>query len=182
MRTDSQLAFIPLGGNLTFTASSTTTPSTNVIDLLGTGVGTAPVNIIGTTQATFGADLGVSHFRPEIQMASGNTAFSGTSLNVQLQGAPDPGSGSSYTPASGAWITFAESGVITLSSTPIAANQVFFRFPWLPAWPNTQGGLPRFLRLNFVPVSFTGVIPYALVTFGRDDMQQRFAQRNYTVA
>lgn len=180
MRTDSSLAFIPLGGNLTFTASSTSTPSTNVIDLLGQGVGTAPVNTFGTTQAVFGADLGVGHFRPEIAMASGTSAFSGTSLNVQLQGAVDPGAGSSYTPTT--WTTFAESGVITLATTAIAANTVFFRFPWLPAWPNTQAGLPRFLRLNFVPVSFTGVIPYALVTFARDDMQQRFAQRNYTVA
>ena len=177
MRSDALLSFIPIGGNLTFVSSSTATPSTNTIDLLGLGVGTAPVNIIGTANV-FGADMGIGCFRPEIAMASGTAAFSGTSINVALQGAVDTGASGNYQP--GTWITFGETGVITLATTAIGANTVFARLPWLPAWP--AGTLPRYLRLLFTPVSLTGVVAYAIVTTGRDDQANRYAAKNFKVA
>ena len=177
MRLDSQLAFIPIGGNLVFTASSTATPSTNTIDLLGTGVGTAPANIIGNA-TVFGTDMGIGFFRPEIDIASGSAAFSGTSINVALQGAIDSGASGGYQP--GTWITFGETGVITLANTAIGANTTFARLPWLPAWP--AGTLPRYLRLLFTPVSLTGTVAFAVVTTGRDDQANRYAWKNFKVA
>lgn len=173
MRSDALLSFIPIGGNLSVTGSSDVA-STNTIDLLGQGVGTAPVNFIGTA-SLFGTDMGIGGFRPEINIVTGTSAFVGTSLQIKLQGAVD--TASTYQP--GTWITFAETAAILSANLP--ASTVVARFPWLPAWP--AGTLPRYLRLLFTPVSITtGVIASAIVTTGRDDMAQKYSAKNFVVA
>ena len=175
---DSQLSFVPIGGNLAVTSAAV--PSTNVIDLLGAGVGVAPPSIFGTP-TVFGAPdaMGVGGARPELNVTTGSVAWAGgTSLNVALQGAIDTGSAGGYLP--GAWNTFAETGAILTAN--LTASLVIARFPWLPPFPANLR--PRFLRLLFTPVStFTaGTIASAVVTLVRDDNFNKYAASNYSVA
>lgn len=178
MRLDSLLAFVPLGAPLSLAAGASPTLTSQVIDLLGTGVGTAPANIIGTA-TVFGEDPGIGMFRPELMIAMGSAnAAGGTSVNVQLQYAVDSGVGGNYQP--GTWNTVVETGALLTAN--LTANQVLARFPWLPAFP--PGTLPRFLRLAFVEVgTFTaGAIAFAIPTFVRDDQSNKFAAKNYKVS
>jgi hypothetical protein len=188
MLTDSLLSFIPLGAPLSLVGGSgVTIPSTNIIDLLGAGVGVAPPSIIGTA-TVFGTDMGVGGLRPELQISVG-TAFvagvAGTLLKIALQGAPDPGAAGNYTPTT--WTDIVSQDGITPAN--LTAGAVPFRCPWIPTMP--PGLLPRFLRLLFSPMSATalpsgdfsaGTIASALVTTVRDDYAARYAAKNYTVA
>jgi hypothetical protein len=182
MRIDSQLSFIPVGGNLSLVGGAGIGfPSTNIIDILGTGVGTAPQNIIGNA-TLFGSDVGVGGKRPEVEVVVGTvfTTSNAATLNVQFQAAQDQGVGGGYQPST--WNTLVETGAIAVAN--LTAGQILARFPFVPAFPaNLQ---PRFLRLNFVipaGTNFTtGTISNAIVTLVRDDQSNRYAQRNYTVA
>ena len=64
------------------------------------------------------------------------------------------------------------------------ANTVIARFPFPPEFPNNEK--PRYMRLNFhvlAAANFTaGTISSALVTIVRDDLGNKFAYANYTVA
>jgi hypothetical protein len=173
---DALLSFVPIGGNLAIT--SVAVPSTNVIDLLGEGVGVAPESIIGNP-ALFGAPdaMGVGGARPELNITTGTAAFAGgTSLNVALQAAAD----TAGTNQPGTWNTLAETGAILTAN--LTANLVIARFPWLPPFPANLR--PRYLRLLFTPAgTFTaGTIASALVTTVRDDEFQKYAAKNYSVA
>jgi len=181
MRTDSQLAFVPIGGNLSLIAAAgVDIPSTNVIDLLGLGVGMAPNSIFGNT-AVFGqADaMGVGGIRPELNVTIGTALVTGDSatLNVALQGAADDGT---YNPST--WQTFAETGELTAAQC--AANTVIMRLPWLPPFPANLR--PRFLRLLFqVPAATAfsaGTIASALVVPVRDDQFNKYGAKNFVVA
>lgn len=175
---DSQLSFVPIGGNLAILGAAV--PSSNTIDLLGEGVGVAPSSIIGTPTVFGSPDaMGVGGARPELNITTGAAAFAGgTSLNVALQAAIDSGAGGGYLP--GTWNTLAETGAILTAN--LTAQLVIARFPWLPPFP--AGLRPRFLRLLFTPVgTFTaGVIASALVTTVRDDEFNKYAAKNYSVA
>ena len=177
MRADALLSFVPIGGNLSLvTGGANAVASTNIIDLLGNGVGTAPTSIIGTA-TVFGTDMGIPQMRPEINCVTGSANWAGgTSLTVALQGAVDSGT-PTYQP--GTWITFGE--VPGLTTAELLANTVIARLPWLPAWP--QNILPRYLRLLFTPVGTytTGVIGSAIVTIVRDDQSNRYAAKNFVV-
>ena len=176
MRSDALLAFVPIGGNLSLVTGGANAVASNVIDLLGAGVGVAPPNIIGNA-TVFGTDMGIGGFRPEINCVTGNSNWAGgTSLTVALQGAVD--TAVTYQP--GTWITFGE--VPGLTTAQLIANTVIGRLPWLPAWP--QNVLPRYLRLLFTPVGTftTGVIASAIVTTVRDDQANKYAAANYKVA
>jgi hypothetical protein len=176
---DSQLSFVPIGGNLAVAGAAV--PSTNVIDLIGQGVGVAPGNVFGTP-TVFGAPdaMGVGGPRPELNVTLGSSNWaSGTSLNVALQGAIDTGAGGGYLP--GTWNTFAETGAILTAN--LLANTVIARFPWLPPFPANLR--PRFLRLLFTPAgtfSPAGIIASALVTLVRDDQFNKYAAKNFAVA
>jgi len=173
---DSQLSFVPIGGNLAILGAAV--PSTNVIDLLGEGVGVAPQSIFGTP-TIFGAPdaMGVGGPRPELNVTIGAAFVSGTSLNVALQAAADLGA-PTYQPST--WNTLAETGAILTAN--LTANTVVARFPWLPPFPANLR--PRYLRLLFTPGgTFTlGTIASALVTTVRDDQFNKQAARNYSVA
>ena len=178
MRSDALLAFVPIGGNLSLvTGGANAVASPNTIDLMGVGVGIAPPNIIGNV-ATFGTDMGIGGFRPEINCVLGIAFAGGTSLNVALQAAADTGAAGGYLP--GTWQTLAETGAMLTAN--LTANQVVARFPWLPAFPANLS--PRYLRLLFTPVGTytTGTIASAIVTTVRDDQANKYAAKNFTVA
>lgn len=183
MRLDASLAFVPVGSPLSCVGATGATFYSNIIDLLGTGVGTAPTVIWGNTTVYGSADgAGVGKIRVEMAVAVGTvfaTSDSAT-LNAQLQYAADAGSGSSYQP--GTWDTIVETGAIAASN--LTANAVIMRFPWLPPFPFSLR--PRYLRLAFVtPASTqftTGTIAYAVPSTGRDDYSAWYAAKNYTVA
>lgn len=184
---DSQLSFVPVGAPLSLVgAAGASIPSTNVIDLLGQGVGTAPANIIGNA-ALFGTDVGVGgRVRPELNVVIGTAAVTANSatLDLALQAAPDTGAAGGYLP--GTWQTLEESGPLTAAQ--LTAGQVIMRLPFPPAFPSSFfGGLrPRFLRLLAqVPsgTNFTaGTIASATVTMVRDDQTNKIATKNFIVA
>jgi hypothetical protein len=186
MRSDALLAFVPLGSPLSLVGGAgVAIPSPNVIDLLGAGVGVAPPSIIGNA-ALFGTDMGIGGARPELEVAIGTAVTTGNSatLNVALQAAADQGAAGNYQP--GTWQTIVETGGMAVAN--LTAGQVIARFPWLPVFPSTLR--PRFLRLLFSPiksdgtaVNFTaGTIAFALVTTVRDDLANKQAAKNYSVA
>ena len=182
MITDSQLAFVPIGGNLSLVAAAgVAIPSLNVIDLLGQGVGTAPSNIIGNA-STFGADVGIGAITPFIEAVIGTACATGNAatLNVAFQAAPDSGAGGGYQP--GTWTTIEETGPIAVAR--LTAGQIVARFVFSPAFPASLA--PRFLRLLFQVASSTnftaGTISSAIVTMSRDDNAQKFATKNFIVA
>ena len=177
MRSDALLSLVPIGGNLSLvTGGANAVASTNIIDLLGNGVGTAPTSIIGTA-TVFGTDMGIPSMRPELNIVTGSANWAGgTSLTVSLQGAVDSGT-PTYQP--GTWITFGE--VPGITTAELLANTVIGRLPWLPAWPSNV--LPRYLRLLFTPVGTytTGVIGSAIVTIVRDDQANKYQSKNFVV-
>ena len=182
MITDSQLNFVPIGSPLSLVAGAGVSIPSQVLDLLGQGVGTAPVDIIGTA-TLFGMDAGVgSRRRPELASAIGialATANAAT-LNLALQAAPDTGLAGGYQP--GAWTTLVETGAI--AAAKLTAGQSIGRFPILPAFPANLN--PRYLRLLAqvaAATNFTaGTIAFALLTWSRDDQANKFAVKNFTVA
>jgi hypothetical protein len=181
MRSDAQLAFVPLGAPLSLVGATGASFPSAVIDLLGQGAGTAPTNIIGTA-STFGTDFGIGDDRPLLNVVVGTGLVTGDSatLNVAFQLAPDSGSSGGFQP--GAWQTVAETSALTAAQCP--ANTRVARFDWPPAFPeNLQ---PRYARLLFTTPSGTqfsaGTIASALVTPARDDQSNRYAARNYVVA
>jgi len=182
MMTDSQLNFVPVGSNLSCVgATGASFPGPVVIDLLGSGVGTAPQNFIGT-RTLFGEDPSIGGIKIQIEAIVG-TAFvnsTGTpTLNMQFQGAPDTGSGGSYLP--GTYTTYAETGPI--STANLTAGQVI-RLDWPAVFPE-GATLPRYLQLNFATPSGTnysaGTINSAITTMVRDDQTNKFAAKNFTV-
>ena len=182
MRLDASLAFVPVGSPLSLVGGlGVSFASPNTIDLLGTGVGTAPTAIFGQSTVYGAADaMGVGEKRVEMAVATGTAFATGDSatLNIQLQGAED--TAVTYQP--GTWQTFGESG--TMTAAQLTVNTVIFRFPWLPPFPFNFR--PRYLRLYFViPASTqftTGTIAYALPSLGRDDYAVANTPKNYVVA
>ena len=173
MITDALLQFVPVGSNTPILGAAV---RSNIYDILGQGVGTAPSNIIGT-RTLFGSDLGIGGVKPQLEVLLGSAAFvGGTSLNVAFQAAPD----TAGTHAAGAWTTLVETGAILTAS--LTAAQVIARFDWPPAFPANLNA--RYLSLLFTPVGTfsAGTINAAIVTMVRDDQANKFATNNYTVA
>jgi hypothetical protein len=122
--------------------------STNVIDL-GMAVG-----IPGSGAGGGARDIGVNTgglgpmLKLMFQVLTAATSGGSPTLNIQVQGAPDSGSG---TP--GSYTTYAESSPIPLASLFAGA-----RFDLDLPRPLQGVPMPRFLRLNYVVASavFTG--------------------------
>lgn len=176
---DSLLTFVPIQAPLSLVGAIGLTFPSQVIDFLGSGVGTAPQNIIGNRTLP-GQDSGISA-QPMLINAPIGTTFTtadGATLNMAFQGAPDTGAAGGYQP--GAWVTFDETGYQPVAG--LTAGQVL-RLTWPVAWP--ASGVPRFVRLLFSPLATTqftaGTIASALVVSGRDDYAVKYAANNYTV-
>lgn len=188
MRSDALVAFVGIGAPLSLVAGANITIASNVIDLLGLGVGVNPAaaSIIGNA-ALFGTDLGVGGKRPELNISVG-VAFTGAAgqlLKIAMQFAPDLGIGGNFQP--GTWQDIVSQDNIALAN--LTAGAIPFRAPWIPDMP--PGLRPRFSRLLFSPMtastlpsgSFTtGTIASALITTVRDDQSNRYAARNYSVS
>jgi hypothetical protein len=181
MRSDALLSVIPPGFPLSLVAGAGVAIASQVLDLLGQGVGTAPANSIGTA-ALFGTDFGVGDDRLLLDVVTGAALVTATAatLNLAFQGAPDLGVTGNYQP--GTWQTFVETGPLTAAQCP--ASTRIARFDWPPAFP--EGTLPRYVRLLAqVPAGtdFTaGSIAYAIATTARDDWSAKYAAKNYRVA
>lgn len=181
MRIDSSLAFIPLGAPLSCVGATGASFASQVIDLLGSGVGTAPANIIGNA-TTFGQDIGVGGgaTEPTLEIVIGTTftTSDAATLNVQLQASADTG-GPGYTPA--AWTTIVETGPIAVASLTTGTNLARFDIP--PTFPQNLN--PRFYRVLFVTPTGTqftaGTIAFAYPTYVRDDQANKNATSNYVV-
>lgn len=172
MITDSLVNFIPIGTNLPILGAAV---RSNVYDILGSGPGTPPANIIGN-RTIFSSDLGIGGKRAQLEVLLGAAFVSGASLNVAFQAAPDLGT-PTFQP--GAWTTLVETGAILTAN--LTAAQVLARFDWPPAFP--AGLSARYLSLLFTPVGvFTaGTINGAPVTMVRDDQANKFATKNFNV-
>lgn len=152
------------------------------IDLLGSGVGTAPQNIIGNA-ALFGQDPGSGLLKPFIRATIGTAGATSTAatLNLQLQYAPDTGVGGNYLP--GTWVTVQETGAIVAAN--LTAGAILPKLEFEPTFPGNVR--PRYLRLNAVVgptasgIFTTGTIAQALVVVGADEFAQKLATRNYFV-
>ena len=176
---DSLVTFVAPGAPLSLVSSVPV--ESQVYDILGNGVGAAPTSIIGDTASTFGTDMGVGGVRPELVVIIGTAAATSNNatLTVQLQAAPDTGAAGGYQP--GTWQTIEQSPAMTAAQ--LTAGTFIMRLPFPPAFPaNLQ---PRFMRLQLSPAagtSFTaGSISTASVTMVRDDLSNKFAQKNFVV-
>jgi len=152
----------------------------NVIDLMGSGVGTAPPNIIGVA-TPFGQDPGAGLIKPRIRTIVGTafTTSNSATLNLQLQYAADSGT-PTYVP--GTWQTAVETGTIAASALTANAN-----LPELEFEPSifTLVPRPRFIRVNGLIASATnftaGTISFCAALIGADVFSQKQATRNYAV-
>lgn len=184
MMLDAQLTFVsPQGPAVSAVgAAGAQIQLGQVIDLLGVGVGQAPPNIIGNA-TLFGQDTNTGIWKLDLQVNVGTAFASATSAtaNIAIQVAPDTGAAGGYLP--GTWETAEETG--PKLSAEMTANQVL-RLPMPPAPPATPR--PRYVRLllQVAPAAsgiFTaGTISGAFFVQGRDDLQNRQAASNYTVA
>lgn len=138
MLIDGLLQFDPAGTAVTASAAST-----NVLDLMQArdlGIGDEPLQLMVVTNGAF--------------------APTTASLNIQVQGAPDNGSG-----APGTWTTYAESGALTGTQLNANGNGTVVLPIDLPARA-PGAAVPRYLRLNYVVTSgpfTTGTLQAALV-------------------
>lgn len=181
MRIDSTLAFVPLGAPLSCVGATGATFPSAVIDLLGSGVGTAPANIIGNA-TVFGEDIGVGggQVNPTFDVVIGTAFVTGdaATMTVQLQASADTGA-PGYTPSS--WITILQSPAYTAAQ--LTTDKVIFRFDFPPTFPDNLE--PRFYRLLFTTPSGTqfsaGTIKFAYPTYVRDDQANKNAAANYVV-
>lgn len=180
MRHDALLDFVAPGSPVSLVAAAgVDIVAPRIIDMLGDGVGTTVRNITGNATLPGTPDaMGVGGPRPELNITIGTALVADAgapTLNVQLQAAPDDGTGNP-----GTWQTLGESGEITVAQG--TANTVIARLPWLPPFPVNLR--PRFLRLNFAIPAATnfsaGTISQAIVTLVRDDVFQMQVPANYT--
>jgi hypothetical protein len=180
MMTDAQYILIPVATPLVMSLATAGSVQTPVVDLLGQGVGTAPVGIIGNV-ALFGTDFGIGKQQLELIASVGAAFTTGNSatLTAQFQLAVDTGAAGGYLP--GTWNTIIEQPGLTAAQ--LVANAIFARFDWPPVFPVTLR--PRYMRLNFVALAATaftaGSIGFAGVVLCRDDQANKYAAANYAV-
>lgn len=147
--------------NLIFSSAqaiTATAPSANYVDLaqglvIATGAAyPTSLNLVygaNSTNQYFGEDLGIGPEKLPLAIYSGSTAWAtGTSLNIQFQGAVDNGGG---TYGGLTWNTYSESGTIVtaLLTASIGIWKEYFPHRKVAA-AGTNASLPRFLQLNYV--------------------------------
>lgn len=126
-----------IGSNASAVQSSLT------YDITGAGLNNAPKQIWGNA-TTFGADMGVGDgtWTPFVDILITTAVTGGTSMNFQLQSAPDNGSN-----AAGTWSTDIESGAIAVANLGIGAR---IMLPFARRPPGAA--LPRFYRVQYTSV------------------------------
>lgn len=158
-----------LSNNQSLAVAAGSVPSQGVIDFAGVGVGNAPVNAFGITDAVFGEDIGIGDGAspPNLVCIIGTTFAGGTSLNVQLQESVDSGASGTPPYSPNTWLTIAETG--TLLTAVLTAGTKIAEFTIPPRQPGQA--FPRFFRLNYVVAgnNTAGTIAFAGIATGRDD-------------
>lgn len=134
-----------LDQNLVFSSAqslavTTSTPSTNVIDLSGgTNFQWGPNSTTNGGSLPFGEDLGIGdgEAMPKVIAYIGTalTTTNSATLNIQFQGSTD----------SSNWTTYVETGTLAASLLTAGAKVAAFD------WPHRQiaAALPRYVRLNY---------------------------------
>lgn len=155
-------------------AITATAQSTNAYDILNGNTlavasGAYTSNAIIGNATVFGEDLGLGRGpgTPTIEVFSGaGTPAAATSLEVQLQGAPDAGTGNT---SGVTYVVYGSTGAIPLAS--ILASNRLAQFD-LPRRRNTAA-LPRFYALNYVVVgsNFTGLTVTSYINLGGTSAQ-----------
>jgi len=182
MITDSQFNFVPPGSPLSLVGAAGVSFASNVVDLLGAGVGQAPPGIIGNAIPFGVPDPGIGGMRPQIDMPVGTAFVTANSATVkaQLQYAADQGAGGGYQPST--WYTAVETDAIAAGN--LTAGQLLARFDFMPN-PPIAGLRVRFVRLYFVIPSGTnftaGTIAFSTITLVRDDQANKLAGKNFSV-
>jgi len=125
MITDALVNFIPIGSNLPILGVPV---RSNVYDILGSGPGTPPANIIGN-RTIFSSDLGIGGKRAQMEVLIGIAFATGTSLNIAFQAALI----SARRPTSRRLDD--AGGNRPILTANLTAAQVCARFDWPPAFP-----------------------------------------------
>jgi hypothetical protein len=184
MLRDTKLDFQEVGNPLSIVGGlgavfPTTGPTNGVYDIVGSGPGTPPINIIGT-QTAFGSDTGVGGIKVMINAVIGiqPVTVDGATLEMAFQGAPDTGPAGGFLP--GAFVDFETTG---FQSPANLTPGTVLRLTWPEAFPASEN--PRFVRVVFrtpAGTQFTaGTISSVIVVDVRDDYSIKYAQKNFVV-
>lgn len=124
--------------------------------------------IIGNA-ATFGEDLGLGRGKgtPQIEVFSGpGTPITATSLDIQLQGAPDAGTGQTNGLT---YVAYIGTEAIPLASILASSRLARFDFPQR----RVGAALPRFIALNYVVAgsNFAGLTLTSYINLGGTSAQ-----------
>ncbi|MET4341949.1 hypothetical protein [Bradyrhizobium sp. RT9a] len=155
-------------------AITATAQSTNAYDILNgntlaVATGAYTTNAIIGNATVFGEDLGLGRGKgtPQIEVFSGaGTPITATSLDIQLQGAPDAGTGNT---SGVTYVAYIGTEAIPLASILASNRLARFDFPQR----RVGAALPRFIALNYVVAgaNFGGLTVNAYVNLGGTSAQ-----------
>jgi len=171
MLADQNLVFSTVAGGQPVTATAQSTLAYDIFNgnmlAVASGVYTTP-GIIGNA-TVFGEDLGLGRGKgtPQIEVFSGTgTPAAATSLDIQLQGAVDPGTGNT---SGCTYVAYIGTEAIPLASILASSRLARFDFPQR----RVGAALPRFIALNYVVVgsAFTGLTLTSYINLGGTSAQ-----------
>lgn len=150
-------------------AVTATAQSTNAYDLftgntIAVASGAYATNGIIGNATVFGEDLGLGRGKgtPVVEVFTGSgTPAAATSLTVQIQGAPDAGTGNT---SGVTYVAYAATGAIPLASILASNRLATLDLPRRQA----LAALPRFIALNYVVAGadFTGLTLTSYINLG----------------
>ena len=160
-------------------AITATAQSTNAYDIANGGTlavasGAYTSNYIQGNATVFGEDLGLGRGvgTPAIEVFSGSgTPAVATSLDTQLQGAVDPGTGNT---SGCTYVAYLGTEPIPLASILASNRLAAFDFPRR----RVGAALPRFIALNYVVAgsNFTGLTVTSYINLGGTSAQTTLGQ------
>jgi hypothetical protein len=160
-------------------AITATAQSTNAYDILNgltllVASGAYTTNAVIGNATVFGEDLGLGRGvgTPQVEVFSGaGTPAAATSLDIQLQGAPDAGTGNT---SGVTYVAYIGPEAIPLASILASSRLARFDFPQR----RVGAALPRFIALNYVVVgsNFTGLTVTSYVNLGGTSAQTTLGQ------
>ena len=160
-------------------AITATAHSTNAYDIANGGTlavasGAYTSNFIDGNATVFGEDLGLGRGvgTPAIEVFSGSgTPAGATSLDIQLQGAVDPGTGNT---SGCTYVAYLGTEPIPLASILASNRLAAFDFPRR----RVGTAMPRFIALNYVVAgsNFTGLTVTAYINLGGTSAQAALGQ------
>lgn len=160
-------------------AITATAQSTNAYDIangntIAVASGAYTSNFIQGNATVFGEDLGLGRGvgTPAIEVFSGSgTPAVATSLDIQLQGAVDPGTGNT---SGCTYVAYLGTEPIPLASILASNRLAAFDFPRR----RVGAALPRFIALNYVVAgsNFTGLTVTSYINLGGTSAQTTLGQ------